>query len=52
MALALGVYTVGAVPCISYEEPTFVPLVGFRKEQLTTPWEVISHDWYFGKRDT
>lgn len=34
------------------KKPTFVPCVGFRREQLTAPWEVISHDWYFGKRDT
>lgn len=31
---------------------TFAPHVGFRREQLTTPWEVISHDWYFRERDT
>lgn len=24
-------------------KPTFVPHVGFRREQLTTPWEVASH---------
>lgn len=32
-------------------KPTFVPHVGFRREQLTTPWEVILHDWYFGRKD-
>lgn len=51
LGAGLGADTVGAVLYASYEE-TFVPHVGFRREQLITPWEVISHEWYFGKRDT
>lgn len=49
----LGVYPVGDVFCISYEEPNICFLMlDLEGEQLTTPWEVVSHDWYFGKRDT
>lgn len=46
----------GTVPSwcyiLHFIRATFVPSIGFRREQLTTPWEVVSHDWYFGERDT
>lgn len=31
-----------SISAIHTRNPTFVPRVGFRREQLTTPWEVAS----------